>query len=194
MARQQSVSAPARNFLRIAQGVDVGPLALELHRAPHLWDRDTTRTSAYANSPHRDTSDIWVRFRAKDEIKGPEAHCEPYRSVFWPAWQELPALRPIVFGLMARVSAVEMGSILITRLPPGQQVHPHTDGGFGWSPEFYNTKAHLTVSGASRSWCDGDSVVMQPGDVWTFDNLKMHSVESIGDVDRIAVIVSMRCE
>ena len=183
----------SRQFLQLARNVDVLPLALELHRAPHLWDRNKARTT-FENSPHRDSSDIWVRFRPAEELVSPQSHNEPYRSVFWPAWRELPALRPIIFGIMAQVSAVELGSILITRLAPGAMIHPHSDGGVGWSPEFYNTKAHLTVSGASKSTCDGESVIMRPGDVWTFDNLKVHSVESVGDIDRICVIVSMRAE
>ena len=131
---------------------------------------------------------------AKEELVSPLSHNDEYRSVFWPAWYELPALRPIVFGMMAKVSAVELGSILITRLAPGQQIHPHTDGGFGWSPEFYNVKGHLTVAGASRSRCNDESVIMRQGDLWTFDNLKIHSVENVSDEDRICVIVSMRAE
>ena len=181
-----------QNFLRIAQGVDVGPLALELHRAPHLWDQNTTRKT-YVGSPHTAMSDIWVRFRPVAELDDHNAHKTEYRCTFWPAWRELPALRPLVFGMMSAVSSVEMGSIIITRLPPGCDIEPHDDRG-SWAAEYYNCKLHLTVAGESMSVCDGDTVAMSQGEVWTFDNLKIHSVHNPGPVDRIAVIVSMRCE
>ena len=182
-----------RQFLRIAQGVNVLPLAMELHRAPNLWNAFSARKS-YDGTPHAAVSDIWVRGRAREQISDPASLIGEYRSVFWPAWHALPALRPLVFGMMATAQAVELGSVLLTRLPPGAAILPHTDGGVGWSPEFYNAKFHLTVAGQSLSRCAGDAVTMMAGEVWTFDNLLEHSVENPGDVDRIVLIVSMRCE
>ena len=40
--------------------------------------------------------------------------------MFYPAWHALPHLRPIVFGLMARLEAVQLGGVLITRVPAGK--------------------------------------------------------------------------
>lgn len=180
------------NFVRIGNGADVLPVLLDLQRAPHLWDANTSRKE-YPGSPHGAMSDIWVRFRSADEVTIEHSHLEPYRSRFQPAWRELPSLRPIIFALMHRVSAVELGSILITRLPPGGEIVPHSDRG-GWAPEFYNTKCHLTLAGSSLSRCGDDKVEMKAGEIWTFDNLLMHSVENHGDCDRIVCIVSMRCE
>lgn len=180
------------NFLRIAQGFDVVPIMLELHRSPGLWDENTHR-QCYPNTPHAATSSVWVRYRPAAEIKELSSFSEEHRNVFWPAWYALPSLRPLVFNLMARVSAVELGSILITRLLPGGEVLPHSDRG-GWAPEFYNTKCHVTLAGASISTCGEEVVTMAQGDVFTFDNLLMHSVKNDGDCDRVVCIVSMRCE
>ena len=90
--------------------------------------------------------------------------------MFWPAWHELPALRPMVFALMGRVGAVELGSILITKLPPGQMIQPHTDAG-NWAPEFYNCKAHLTLAGSALVRCEDEVCRFDAGTCWTFDNL-----------------------
>ena len=179
-------------LLRVAHSIDTMPLRLELQRAPHLWDSYRQRTE-YAESPHRQVSDILVRFRARDSIGSWRDHNTEHRCVFWPAWSELPALRPIVFSMMSTARATELGSILITRLQPGGQVLPHSDRG-GWAPEFFNTKFHLTVAGQSLSFCGGDSVEMKTGEVWTFDNLELHSVENPGLEERIVCIVSMRVE
>lgn len=122
-----------------------------------------------------------------------DAHRDEYRFVFWPAWQALPSLRPLVKAMKDLVDCVELGSILITKLPPGGRILPHADTD-GWAPQFYNTKLHLTVAGQSRSECDGEVMPMVVGDLWTFDNLLVHSVENDGPTDRIVVIVSMRTE
>lgn len=180
------------NFVRIAHGVDVLPLLLELHRQPQLWDENTHRQS-YPATPHAATKSIWVRYRPAAEINGLESYREEHRNEFWPAWHLLPSLRPLVFNLMARVCAVELGSILFTKLQPGGEVLPHSDRG-GWAPQYYNTKCHLTLAGSSISTCDGESVRQVQGDVWTFDNLKVHSIRNDSETDRVCAIVSLRCE
>jgi hypothetical protein len=92
---------------------------------------------------------------------------------------------------MRRVSAVELGSILITKLPPGGRILPHTDAG-SWAPEYYTCKAHLTLAGSALVRCEDEVCRFDPGTVWTFDNLLMHDLENNGKCDRIVVIVSMR--
>ena len=179
-------------FLRLASNINVAPLALDLHQASHLWDQNSTRRT-FEGTPHAAMTDIWVRFRPAEELHSIADHRTEHRNVYWPAWRSLPSLRPLVGMLKAMTDCVELGSILITRLPPGGTILPHTDQG-AWAPEFYNCKVHLTVSGQSLSTCDGETVRMLPGEAWTFDNLLVHSVENPGDVDRVVVIVSMRVE
>lgn len=175
----------------IAQGIDVVPLAVELARNEDLWDRNPQRRT-YPGSPHAAMTDITVRYMPEEYITLEERRRE-HRNVFWPAWHFMPALRPLVFGLMARVQAVELGSIIITRLPPGKMIEPHSDVG-SWAPEYYSCKAHVTVAGSAIVRCADEACIFQVGTAWTFDNLLTHSVESVGEVDRISVIVSMRCD
>jgi hypothetical protein len=178
-------------FHLIADAVDVVPLSLELARNEALWDSNPERRT-YPGSPHAAMTDITARYMPEAEVSTARRGTE-HRNVFWPAWHALPALRPIVFGLMARVSAVELGSIIITRLPPGEAILPHSDAG-SWAPEYYHCKAHLTVAGKALVRCAEDECVFMRGTVWTFDNLLTHSVQNIGDGDRISAIISMRCE
>jgi hypothetical protein len=178
-------------FYRIADGVDTTPLLLELARNEALWDRNSERRT-YPGSPHAGMVDITARYMPETDITLTRRGAE-HRNVFWPAWHALPALRPIVFGLMARVSAVELGSIIITRLPPGGVILSHSDAG-SWAPEYYHCKAHLTVAGNALVRCAEDECMFLQGTVWTFDNLLAHGVENVGDRDRISAIISMRCE
>lgn len=180
-------------FIKLASGINVLPVALELSRIAHRWNEYDVRKT-YAGTPHAGMDDIYVRYRDRAEIKGPASHNDAgYRNVWWSAWPELPSLRPIVFALMSTVSAVELGSVLLTRLPPGGKILPHSDAG-SWAPGFYNCKVHVTIAGRSISRCGGDQVEMVQGDAYEFDNLTEHSVENLGPGERIVCIVSMRCE
>ena len=182
-----------RHFQCVAVGIDVLPLVLDLYRQPTLWDANSDRT--HDAGYFAGTSDIWCRFRAREELTSPEAFCEPHVPVFYPAWYALPHLRPIVFGLMARVEAVQLGGVLITRVPSGCQVAPHDDRG-RWHPEWFTTKAYVPLSTNPQcySTCADERVVMQCGEAWLFDNLKVHSTVNDGETDRVTLIVSMRVE
>jgi hypothetical protein len=179
-------------FVKIADGVETLPLLLELARNEHLWDEDDTRRT-YAGTPHGDMVDITARYMPPDQAADLENRRRSHRNEWWPAWHALPALRPVVFGLMARVQAVELGSILLTRLPRRGEILSHSDAG-NWAPEWYNCKAHWTVKGKAIVTCEDELCGFTAGTVWTFDNLLRHSVCNTGEEDRIVVIVSMRCE
>ena len=180
-----------RRFVQVADRVETLPLQMELLRNDDLWDRNPERR-LYPGTPHAAMTDITVRYMPGMDVTLETRRLE-HRNEFWPAWQRLPALRPVVFGLMARVQAVELGSILITRLPPGKQIDPHSDAG-NWAPEFYNTKCHWTVAGSATVRCEDEACEFAQGTIWTFDNLRVHSIENNGECDRICVIISMRCE
>lgn len=181
-----------RRFVKIADGVETLPLLLELARNEQLWDQRPDRR-LYPGTPHGAMTDITARYMPEGDLVDLDVRRREHRNVFWPAWHALPALRPVVFGLMARVQAVELGSILITRLPPGKQIEPHSDAG-NWAPEWYNMKCHWTVAGAALVRCADEACEFKAGTIWTFDNLLVHGVENHGECDRIVVIVSMRAE
>jgi mannose-6-phosphate isomerase-like protein (cupin superfamily) len=176
--------------VQIADGVETLPLRLELARNAQLWDQRPDRR-LYTGTPHAAMTDITVRYMPEADLSDLEVRRREHRNVFWPAWHALPALRPVVFGLMARVQAVELGSILITRLPPGKSIEPHSDAG-NWAPSYYTTKCHWTVQGGALVTCEDEVCEFRDGSVWTFNNLLVHSVENHGNEDRISVIVSMR--
>ena len=181
-----------RNFLRIAENVNVLPVMTELHRQPALWNAYDVRKT-FPGTPHAAMDDIWVRGARRETLTDLAAHKHEFSPEFWPAWRDLPSLRSIVFAMMGQAQAVQLGSILITRLPPGGEILPHVDDD-SWHADFFNAKWHLTLAGQSVSRCGEEAVVMRVGEVWTFPNNVTHSVENPGSVDRIVMIVAMRCE
>lgn len=182
-----------RHFQLLASGIDVLPLALDLYRQPELWNQHTARTEG--DSPHRGISDVWCRFRAFEDLRTPADYADHFTPVMYPAWRALPHLRPLVFALMARLEAVQLGGVLITRVAPGRQVAPHDDRG-RWHPEFFTTKAYLPLASNDKciNTCADETITMRVGEAWLFDNLKTHSTVNDGDSDRITLIVSMRVE
>lgn len=183
-----------RNFARVAVGIDVAPALAQLAEHPSLWNAHTHRRDA-PGSPHTEMSDIWVRFRDRAELTSPARFAEPHNPVWYPAIAALPALRPIIFDVMRAVEATRLGGVLITRIPPGGRIAEHHDRG-GWHAEFYTTKVYVPLAANSRcvNRCEDEAVVMDVGEAWTFDNLKLHSVENNGASDRITLIVCMRTD
>lgn len=182
-----------KHFARIATGLNVAPALLQVEAQPELWDRDTERMTV-PDSPHAQSSDMWLRFRPRAELTSRQSFAEPHFAAFWPAWHALPGLHPIVFHIMAMLGAVYLGGILMTRIPAGCKILPHIDR--GWHPEFNATKAYVILKANERcvNHCLDEQVVMRPGEAWLFNNLITHSVDNDGDSERIAMVITMRVE
>lgn len=177
-----------RSFLKIAEGLDVLPLMLAIHAQAELWNQNTLRT-AHPGTAHAQADDIWLRF---NEISGDgmsvidDIMCRNY-----PALEQLPQARPLIFGLMARVEGEQLGRTLITRLKPGACITPHQDQG---APATYYERFHILLqSKPGAIFRAGDEQVqMRTGECWWFDNTQVHEVVNHSDDDRITMIIDIR--
>lgn len=180
------------SHFKIAEGFDVLPLQQALKSNPQLFGQHRQRAEAYI-SPHTAMSDIWVRYNHIDNYKDLARFNEEHDSVWYPAYREIPEIKPLVFGLMSLVQGERLGGVLITKVPPGGRIEPHTD--HGWHAGYYS-KFYIPIQnaeGATFSFPDG---VIRPslGDVYWFDNSFPHWVENNSKEDRIALIVCIRTE
>jgi hypothetical protein len=191
---EQSAGAKPIYYRRAATDIPVAAALAEIEANPDVWDRYTERTSWEA-SPNYGSHDIWLRFRARSEITEPKHFAEPHFPVFYPEWYKLPAVQAIVWGLVGMVKPVQLGTILITKVPPGQQIKTHDDRG-GWCAEYFNYKLWIPLQTNPRVICrfPTGGVVMKTGSAWSVNNLVPHSVENYGDTDRITLIVCARVE
>lgn len=176
------------DYQHIATEIDVGPLRAALAAQPYLFGQHRARADAYG-SPHRAMSDIWVRY---NDIRnfGPHFNDE-HDAVWYPAYDQLPELDPILFGLMGFVGGERLGGVLITKLPPGAEIATHVDS--GWHADYYE-KFYVAVQnapGAVFRFPSGD-IVAQPGDCYWFDNSVPHGVINGSCEDRIALIVCIK--
>lgn len=186
-----------KHFELIADGLNVAPILAELEAAPELWNRHTRRKEA-PGTPHSGMADIWVRYNdaAPYEASGDwSGFNDSHVPVWYPAWDKLPSLKPVVFQLMAHLSGEMLGGILITKIPSGGVIEPHTDD--GWHVQYYD-KFYLSLK--SKPGCSfwamhggvREELQPKPGEIWLFDNRKEHWVTNDSDEDRITVIICIR--
>lgn len=177
-----------RNFLKLAEGLEVGSIVHALHTRTGLWNRNDLRRT-YPGTPHRECDDIWLRFQPQG--LSVEQIVDAHEGVNYPALEELPQVRPLIFALMRQVEGERLGRVLITRLAPGKRIYPHVDGGdHARYYKRYQVALQSLPGVVFRS--GGEQVSMRTGDVWWFDNSVEHEVVNNSADDRLALIIDIR--
>lgn len=175
-------------FLKVHEGLDVMPLLIQIQRQPDLWNRHTQRKD-FTGSSHTQMSDIWVRYNPEcaDLAKANDEH----DSAWYPAFYQLPTVRPIVFFLMARVEGERLGGVLITKIPPGCVIDPHIDR--SWHADYYD-KFYVSLQSepGANFYCEDEVINPRRGDVYWFDNSHRHWVTNESKEDRMTLIVCIR--
>jgi hypothetical protein len=173
-----------RNFLKIADGVDTLPILAALNARSDLWNENPLR-STYPGSPHSEVDDVWLWFEGQETDVVNDVQTHPYRG-----WNELP-VKDVVLNLMRRVNGTQLGRVVITRLPPGKRIAPHSDQG---APATFYQRHQLMLQARPGCVFRVREEVIQPltGECFWFDNTQEHSVENHSDSDRIAMVIDVR--
>lgn len=172
---------------------DPAPLRAELLEHPELWDEITHRTE-HPKSPHREVSDIWLRYNDIENFKGDMATFNgPHESVWYPAVRSLPSVKPLVYRVAKEVEAQSVGGILITKVPAGKQVYPHIDQ--GWHAGHYQKVALQIQGNESQGFCYEDGRLSAvSGQAYQFHNHVPHWVVNDSDEDRVTLIITLTSE
>src|ERR1700753_1234319 len=120
-----------RNFLKIAENIDVIPILHAINRQPELWNENKLRTT-HPDTPHSQVEDIWLRFNDLTPYLESQDYSniiDEHESIFYPAWHKIPQAHALVHDLMRKVEGIRLGRVLITRLAPGKNITPHVDSG-----------------------------------------------------------------
>ena len=185
-----------KNFLQVGDGVDVLPIMLALNRRPDLWDRHTYRTS-FTGTPFAGMNDILLRYSAPEKHEhnaDPLALVNDTALVMYPAWHELPEVRPVIFNLMRRFEGVSLGRVIIARLPPGGTIAPHADDYGDYAQRDDGMRFHVAVQGLPGCLfhCGEETVTMATGSAWWFNHKATHSVENHSIDDRLHLLVDIQ--
>jgi hypothetical protein len=176
---------------QVGRGLDVSQAVAEIESQPDVWNRHDLRTNRYG-TPHKSIPDIWVRYNDWANFDGDAAAFNgPHESAWYPVIEQLPAVRKIVFDVMHCVQGETLGGVLITKVPPGESVLPHIDG--GWHAQHYEKFAVQLKGHPQQAFhFEGISLSALPGDIYTFDNSFTHWVTNDSDEDRITLIICIR--
>jgi len=158
--------------------VDVEPLKKKLLECEECFNKYLARTED-ENSPHRESTDIWVRYGDYEKL-GSSVFLEEHESIWFPIFDKLKQeLIPIVFDLMHEVGGERLGGVLITRLEKGKKVYSHIDT-IGWHPNYYD-KFYVPIQNKEGSIFgfegDGD-IQAKEGEVYWFRNDVPHWVNN----------------
>lgn len=186
-----------KNFLKIADGVDVLPLLLSIQRRPELWKEDTYLRD-YPQGPFADIESIMLRFPVKgvyeteQELKNHLSTYDQHENIDHPAYKTLPEARPLIMSLMARVEGERLGRCMINKIRPGGRIYPHAD-----TPSHceYYSRFHVVLQSSPGVVfrCGDEQVYMHTGSVWWFNNKDEHEVINNSAEDRIHLVIDIRC-
>jgi hypothetical protein len=185
-----------KNFLRIAHGVDVLPLLLAIARRPELW-REDTYLRDFPQGPFGEIESIMLRFPERSVHATQEAldqhlaHFDQHECIDYPPYAQLTEARALIMQLMTRVQGERLGRCMINKIKPGGRIYPHADTA---AHADYYSRFHIVLqSNPDSLFRAGDETInMQAGEVWWFNNKLEHEVQNHGDGDRIHLIVDIR--
>lgn len=164
---------------------DVQPLLDQLARNPDVWNEHRERTVT-EGTPHREVSDIWVRYGDT-----PDACARPHESHWYPCVQKIPAAWSLARRVFRAVGGKRLGGVLITKVPAGSEVKPHVDN--GWHAAYYEKFAVQLAGNKEQAFHFEDgSLSALPGDVYTFQNDRLHWVTNPSAEDRMTMIVCLK--
>jgi hypothetical protein len=180
------------SFSRICSDIDVSGVIDELDNNSGLFGEFNARKNA-PGSPHSEMDDIWLRYGDISDMvaSGDYSNIADEHDSVW--LKDLPEAKKICRKVMAMVGGDRLGGVLITRLPVGGEIKPHTDS--GWHAEYYN-KYYVPIKNAEGSVFGFIDGVIDPniGEVWKFDNSVLHWVSNNSDSERIAMIICIKGE
>jgi hypothetical protein len=179
------------HFTLIERDIPVEPLLGQIDANPHLWGSRGARQRG--NSPHRDATDIWLRYMDPVLI-GRHDIMTRHESVWYPEALTLHGVLPIVHRLRGAIGVpLELGGVLLTRIPAGKCVYEHSDAG-PWHAEWYNLKVWIPLRANEQcvNYVENESMVWRVGEGWHHSNMLPHRVVNGGECERICLIVCFR--
>lgn len=189
-----------RNFLKLADGVNVKPLVNALYRKPDLWKADDFLRK-YPQGPFGDTDTVYLRFQdhvqvqsaeeeelyKQNKLAGHDLHECPWR----PEVDQLPEARALIMALMTATGATRLGRCMVNRLVPGGKIFRHADS--PWHASYWD-RYHIVLQSEPGNvfMCGDEQIWMRPGEIWWFQNAIEHELVNNSADDRIHLVVDLR--
>src|SRR5271167_2875392 len=91
--------------------------ALQAQLIPSVWNTITLRTDS-SESPHREVSDIWVRYNPIEHFDGDMMKFNSeHDSQWYPVADQIPEAKRLAEQIAVDYSADRLGAVLINKIP-----------------------------------------------------------------------------
>jgi hypothetical protein len=166
------------------------PLLHEITRQPDLWQADTYLRD-YPQGPFGDTETIFLRFPPASVTELERGERDQHECVWMEGSLFLPSARAMIFALMGMVQGERLGRVMINKLKMGGRIYPHADTP-AHADYWQRYHAVLQSSKGCNFRCGEETIHMEAGNLYWFDNALEHEVVNNGVDDRIHMIVDIR--
>lgn len=171
------------NFYLLKKSLNTLSFVNEIIENSNLWSVDTERQDKiYVQS---ETQTIYIK-KAVVSLAHSLMTCDIHESLVTENAEKFP----LIFGWVNRFSEEVggiLGRVLIVRLKPNGRVYRHIDSG-----EYYRIRErfHLVLQSKFGSIfiCEQEKIVMREGELWWFNNKKVHEVINPSDSWRTHLI------
>lgn len=172
-----------RNFKLMRSQLDPKPILNEIASVDSAWDAATGRQERIA--VQREAKAIPLRGLRKSAING-RKRCDVHESRWTGGSVNYPLARAFLTQFAEETDSL-LGRAKVVLLPAGRRVYPHIDRG-----EYYRLRGrhHFVLASSDGSWmrAEEEEVRMREGELWWFDNNKVHEAANDGAHDRIHMI------
>jgi aspartyl/asparaginyl beta-hydroxylase (cupin superfamily) len=175
-----------RNFRRIHDGIDILTVLKELRAAAPLWSRNTWRQDNIA--VQRETNTIFLR-AVNRSVPADRAINDTHECATTKEAENFPYLMSLIHRLAAEQDST-LQRAMIVRLRPYGRVYPHVDEGSYYA---MRDRYHLVIvsPGGSELTSGGETAVLREGELWWFDNKRVHSARNFSPTWRTHAIFDL---
>ncbi len=175
-----------QSFRCLKSDIDPTPFLEEIRGVPNAWNVSTGRQDKIP--VQREAKAIPLRGLRKSAIRG-RARRDVHESRWTTGSVQYPVMRAFLDDFAKEQDSIP-GRAKIVCLPAGKRVYPHIDRGAYYR---VRNRFHLVLTSAQGSWmrAGDEEVRMQQGELWWFDNNRMHEAYNDGDQDRVHMIFDM---
>jgi hypothetical protein len=174
------------NFLLVQDRIDPRPFLAEIDGQPGAWEAQTGRQEKIP--VQGEAKAIPLRGMRKSMAYG-RAGRDVHEARWTSSSTAYPHARTFLEAIAERLDA-RMGRAKLVLLPPGRRVYPHIDRGTYYR---LHDRYHLVLQSPDGSFLKsgGEEVRMAEGQLWWFDNRKMHEAINDGSHPRIHLIFDL---
>lgn len=168
-----------KNIWVLSDNIDIVDILKEVESQSHLWTVDTGRQQTIYVQQHTQNIKLVNAIRNSNESQIPIDDVQTYAKT--QIWDQFPT----VTNWLQKNFPSGLSRVLLIKLLPEKEVYTHVDAG-----SYYRirTRFHLALKGTYAYHVGNETLVVNPGTLFCFNNSLMHSSQNLKNEDRISIM------